>query len=103
MFSSKPKDNERSKSWPKVRKAYLKKHPVCEICGCKKGLNIHHKLPFHLHPDLELLESNFITLCEHLEHSCHFIFGHLFNFHSYNKDIEKDALKWNTKIINRPN
>ena len=33
----KPKENLRSKQWPKVRKEYLKKHPKCFIClGIKK-------------------------------------------------------------------
>lgn len=63
---------ERSRDWPKVRKAYLSKHPSCEYCGVKYSLNVHHILPYHLWPKLELVESNLITLCR----DCHFRHGH---------------------------
>ena len=41
---------DRSLLWPKVRAAYIKSHPVCELCGSGKDLNVHHIKPFHLHP-----------------------------------------------------
>lgn len=54
---------ERSGRWPAVRRAYLETHPVCEACGTYADLEVHHVLPFHERPDLELEEHNLITLC----------------------------------------
>ncbi len=67
-------------------------------------MEAHHKLPFHLHPELELEDSNLIPLCEEKEDgiNCHLAFGHLGNFKSFNKDVEADAGTWNEKIKNRP-
>ena len=90
----------RSPQWPKVRAAYIAKFPTCAVCGTKKELNVHHKQPYHLFPELELVESNLITLCNHSLH--HITFGHLGTFMSYNKDIEVDALVWNGKFSHRP-
>lgn len=54
---------KRSPKWPTVRRAHLKREPVCQLCGCtiKARLNVHHVVPFHLAPDMELLEDNLIT------------------------------------------
>ena len=87
----------RSKNWPSVRKAYINQHPKCEICGKKPLLRsneVHHILPFHLYPTLELNPENFITLCR----THHFEWGHFFSFKSYNQDIRKDI----ERIKNRP-
>ena len=93
---------QRSGSWPKVRKAYLKENPECAVCG-KLGtlLNpnqVHHIFPVHAFPEMELLETNFITLCKthHLE------FGHLGSFHSWNETVEDDTNYWKLRIENRP-
>jgi hypothetical protein len=84
---------ERSSKWPTVRKAYLKTHPTCAACGSIKKLELHHRQPFHLHPELELDPSNFIQLCEGKEFgiNCHISVGHLSNFKWFNKDVEKDS------------
>ena len=50
----------RSPKWPGVEKLHLKFHPVCEACGSDKKLNVHHKKPFHLFPQLELDMNNLI-------------------------------------------
>lgn len=93
----------RSNQWPKVREAHLELHPVCELCGGKKKLQVHHKLPFHLHPQLELDPTNLITLCEGIGSvNCHLFFGHLGNFKSYNANVVDDSKEWNTKMANRP-
>ena len=87
----------RSPQWSSVRKEHIRKFPECAICG-KKGLlrsnEVHHILPFHLNPALELDPNNFITLCRthHLE------WGHLFNFKSFNSEIKE----WANKIKTRP-
>ena len=56
-------------------------------------------MPVHVDPSKELDESNLITLCDKY---CHFIFGHLMSWHSWNTDILSDAQLFNEKINNRP-
>lgn len=60
----------------------------CAACGGKEQLQAHHKKPFHLFPELELDEKNLIVLCEHPSKNCHFVFGHLMNWSTYNHDID---------------
>lgn len=88
----------RSSQWGKVRKNFLLLNPTCSVCNSRKGLNIHHREPFHLHPEKELDPSNLITLCR----THHFTFGHLENWKSYNVSIGEDASEWNKKIKERP-
>jgi len=95
-----PWNKRRSPKWGKVRAAYLKEHPVCEVCGGSKGRECHHRMPFYLNPELELDPKNLITLCR--KNRCHLNFGHLFSYKSYNRTIEKDALTWHNKIVSRP-
>jgi hypothetical protein len=94
----------RSGHWHTVRKHHLENHPVCEVCGGKDKLQVHHKRPFHMHPELELEPSNLITLCEGMHNglSCHLLVGHLGNFKSINVNVEEDAKIWNSKLKNRP-
>lgn len=94
----------RSSKWPLTRAAHLKDHPVCEVCGGMKKIEVHHIRPFHLHPDLELDPANLITLCEDDDDgvNCHLFFGHLGNFRSFNVTVAADAAAWRRKIGNRP-
>lgn len=91
----------RSPQWPKVRRAFLKKHPHCFVCLGTKHLNVHHKLPFHLDPALELDETNLITLCEGKKTvNCHLIFGHWGDFaEKYNPHVVEDARVWRPRLI----
>jgi hypothetical protein len=82
--------SKRSSQWPKVEKDFLSKNPCCAICNSKSNLNVHHKKPFHLHPELELDESNLITLCMGNK-ECHLMIGHGDNFKAYNPNITADA------------
>ena len=66
----------RSSKWPAVRKKWLKLNPVCEVCTRKTKLEVHHIIPFHIKPELELDTNNFITLCESPAACCHYIVGH---------------------------
>ena len=79
---------QRASEWRRVRAEHLAKHPACEACGRTKNLAVHHIFPVSVAPDLELVESNLITLCET---SCHFMFGHFFNYHCYNRNVRKMA------------
>ena len=88
----------RSNQWPKVRKEFLKKHPCCAVCGGDTDIDVHHEIPFHKDPVLELEESNLITLCT----PHHFLVGHLMSWRSYNTSVRSDASDWKLKINNRP-
>lgn len=94
----------RSSKWPAARAQHLKYHPVCAVCGGAEKLEVHHIRPFHLHPELELDPTNFITLCEALKGgvNCHLFFGHLGNFKSFNTNVVTDAAQWQDKIKQRP-
>lgn len=89
-----PSDMKRSPHWPMYRDAYLRDFPSCAICEGKKSLQVHHRKPFHLHPEMELERANFITLCEAPGTNCHLVFGHAGNFKGYNEFIDSDALEW---------
>jgi len=91
----------RSKGWRKVRNNHVKENPICACCGATKKLEVHHKQPFHEHPELELEEVNLITLCDGTL-KCHLFIGHLGNWKSYNLGVEKDSGYLNMKIRNRP-
>ena len=93
----------RSSEWPAVERRQLEQFPFCACCGPgkkDKGLQVHHRLPFHYctalgRPDLELDARNLITLCE-TEHddpeaNHHLLLGHLGNFQSDNVHVSDDV------------
>lgn len=94
---------ERSSQWTKVRNAYLSKHRRCAACGRTDNLNVHHIKPFHLYPELELDEKNFITLC--IDH--HFHLGHRCNSggsnwaRCFNPNVREDAAKEYKKNVSK--
>lgn len=94
----------RSPHWSTVRKQHLEKFPTCAVCGGTEKLNVHHKKPFHLHPELELSMDNLITLCENGKNgiNCHLAFGHLGSFRSFNENVTEDSGEWNKKLKERP-
>ncbi len=72
-------------SWQKCRRAFLKvvgKECVC--CGSKKHIQVHHKLPRHIRPDLAVDQTNLIALCK----DCHFHIGHLNSYFTYNATVD---------------
>lgn len=80
---------QRSPHWRKVHDEHLKRQPACAACGSGDKLNVHHKAPFHLHPELELDPANLITLC--MAHHCHILIGHGDDFKAFNPDVVEDA------------
>lgn len=94
---------KRSNKWPEVRKAHLAAHPTCEVCGGTEKLEVHHKQPFHLHPDLELDSNNLITLCEVNKGGCchHLHFGHLGNYKNVNPNVVEDVRVWAKKLAKK--
>jgi 5-methylcytosine-specific restriction enzyme A len=68
---------KRSSRWAYARKKHLKTEATCQWCGAATNLQVHHIKPFHLFPALELVPSNFLTLCETPNQNCHRRVGHL--------------------------
>jgi len=89
----------RSPKWSSVRKKHLEDNNFCAACGRTKKLEVHHIEPVHLNPDRELDPSNLITLCDD---PCHFIFGHLLDYKSWNKDVVNDCEVYLNKVKNKP-
>lgn len=83
----------RSRLWRRVRTEHLTKNPSCAACGGRRKLEVHHLIPFHLAPELELEPSNLLTLCERkrLGVNCHLFFGHLGNYRTLNFAARHDA------------
>ena len=89
----------RSPKWRKVRAEHIKNNPSCAACGRKDGLEVHHIVPYHINPDLELEPSNLITLCGKY---CHFIFGHYMDWKSWNENVVRDSTLYYAGKIQRP-
>lgn len=70
----------RDSKWSSVRKEFLVTHCECAACGKTKKLQVHHILPVHIYPELELNHNNLITLCA----KCHFVLGHSLNWRKWN-------------------
>jgi len=87
-----------SNEWTKVKRRFLRMHPKCAICGTTKQKVAHHIRPVYLWQELELDETNLITLCKrhHLE------WGHLGSYKSYNLDVATDAETMKQRIKSRP-
>ena len=78
--------------WQRCRKAFLKKvGKQCACCGAKKKIEVHHKLPRHIRPDLALDHKNLIALCGGGK-GCHFHIGHLNSYFNYNEKILEVAM-----------
>jgi len=94
------KGQKRSPGWRRARNKYKKKNPRCMVCGSKKKVEIHHIVPFHYAPDLELDERNFASLCENKKYgiNCHLLIGHLGNYKKFNINCETDIFIWNNKL-----
>ena len=89
------KDITRSPEWSQVRKEFLKENPRCTVCD-KKAKEVHHILPFHLFPELELDVNNLMPFCR--RH--HFMVGHLENWRAYNDEVKLDAQFWRERLSN---
>jgi 5-methylcytosine-specific restriction protein A len=95
---------KRSSHWPVVEHKHLQQHPSCAVCGKRQHIQVHHIIPFHSHPELELDPANLITLCMGLK-QCHLKIGHGGSFKMYNPHVVGDAMKlrqqpelWNTYV-----
>ncbi len=90
----------RSRRWSKVREEFLEQNPTCAVTGSKENLEVHHILPFHKFPNLELDKRNLITLSRKtMGCNIHLLFGHFGNYQNYNPSVYDDAELFNKKII----
>lgn len=87
---------DRSPHWGTAQNKHLKRQPMCQCCRSVKNLQVHHIKPFHLFPELELVESNLITLC--MDNDCHLLVGHGGSFKAYNPEVETDCKQVNLDI-----
>ena len=81
---------KRSPEWARKRDEFVAEHSVCACCGRRTNLNVHHVKPFHLFPDLELMDENLITLCEGGPINCHYLAGHCgASWSAYSKNVHE--------------
>ena len=72
----------------KAMNEYRKQHPVCEITGSDKKVQIHHIVPVWADPTLAADQNNMIALST--QANIHLIFGHNGNYGKrYIKDIKR--------------
>ena len=85
---------QRSPHWGEVRIWHLVEHPTCEACGGRDHREVHHRIPFHVRPELELDPNNLITLCEvgPGRMNCHLVLGHCGNWKLFNATVDADAV-----------
>lgn len=96
--------SQRSSKWPTVRARFIatRGNDRCAVCGSVDDLNVHHVVPFHDDPSLELEPTNLITLCR--EH--HFHVGHdpdcdgpeRANWSKSNPNVRRDAERLRKKL-----
>ena len=89
----------RSSQWPAFRRAWLRDHPACEVCGNKNSPEPHHIEPFHRCPSKELDVNNLVTLGRSCGH--HITFGHCGDFKCINLTAHEDIARWKTKYDRR--
>lgn len=107
---------ERSPKWDKVRDEHIRLNPCCAVCGSRINVQVHHKKPFHLFPELELDPNNLVSLCEGKKPGLvrrfllaahmvaedpgnhHLNIGHNGHFKDYNPNVDADIAKYK-KII----
>jgi 5-methylcytosine-specific restriction enzyme A len=82
----------RSPQWREVEREHLKRQPKCQWCDKILGLQVHHIVPFHIAPELELEPSNLITLCEAKPQCCHLMRGHMGCWKRINPEIVQQCL-----------
>lgn len=88
----------RSPQWAKIRKEHILSSAECVACGRDYPLEVHHILPFHVFPSKELAPENLITLCT----DCHFTFGHLRDWTSWNDAVIANSAEFRKRRDNRP-
>lgn len=83
----------RSTHWRMVERKHLAIHAHCQACGGACRLQVHHIVPFHVNPSMELWPSNLVTLCMG-EFECHLRVGHRGNWKNSNPQVLRDCTYW---------
>lgn len=98
-----PKGKRRHKDWPKVRDRFIAIHKRCALCKGKKRLEVHHIIPFHIMPELELMSDNLVVLCEDKRYglNCHLAVGHLGNYRRFNVNCLQDVVYWRSRLFRK--
>ena len=82
--------SKRSPKWHSLEEKVLAAQPTCVACGGTTQRQVHHIIPFHLKPELELEPTNLIVLCM-AEWDCHLRIGHGSSFKTFNPRVVEDA------------
>lgn len=85
----------RSGAWARVRREHLEREPECAACGRADDLEVHHVVPYHQRPEMELDPGNLVTLCAD---PCHFVHGHLLNWKRSNPHVREDAARYRERV-----
>lgn len=85
----------RSGKWPRVRREHLAREPACIACGRTSDVDVHHVVPFHERPELELDPENLVTL----DSPCHFVFGHCLDWKTSNPRVREDAAAYRRRYV----
>ncbi len=88
----------RSSKWGGVRKSILKENQKCACCGSNILLQVHHFLPYHKHPELELDPKNLVVMCMS-KNECHLLVAHGDNFKKYNPYLAADLKNIQTGLL----
>ena len=91
LFTGKPLEGARSPMWSRERAAWIEEHGECEACGGTEDVQCHHVVPVSFDKTLELVRSNFMTLCEAPNRGCHHRVGHSYNWQAANPHAREDA------------
>lgn len=79
----------RSPQWHGVRMTAIKDNPKCACCGDTTNLQVHHLVPFHTKPELELDPKNLVVVCMG-KNECHILIAHGDSFKRYNPYLAAD-------------
>jgi 5-methylcytosine-specific restriction protein A len=88
LWGKRDEELGRSGQWARVRREHLAVSPSCIACGRARDVEVHHVVPYHERPDLELDPTNLVTLCAD---PCHLVFGHLLSWRRSNPHVREDA------------
>ena len=90
----------RSGKWRTVRAHFLE-GKSCAACGGTECLEAHHVRAFADHPEMELMETNLLALCESPARLCHFRIGHEFSWRAINPHSREDAAQSLERVKHR--
>lgn len=89
----------RDPKWPAARSRWLKKNAVCAACGERRKPQVHHVVPVHEDPSLELDPKNFITLCAF--NLCHLRIGHGGSYRHWAPNVRELAAAVSSKTMSK--